>query len=191
MCLQFAHSAVSEKPVGKTLTIAVKYLTLEGNRFRSPQPRRRAMRTLRSVLLAAALVICLSGSDAAADTQLLTITAQVGNFCVFDELNALDFGNVIPGNSVQVTTTLRWTCGAGTGWTLSDETNPGVADGSYSGNLTMPGGLNPLPFSFTYTNITGTSTGAQETSDVTGDLSVPANQVTGSYSATVNMIIEP
>lgn len=148
------------------------------------------MRRLRTALLAAVLGIGLTGVTAAADDMNVTVMAQVGNYCLFDSGTDLNFGTVSPGDVVGAVSEIRWTCSAGTTWVLSDDNNFGVEDGTYTGTMSNLS-LDTLDFSFIYTPTSGTSSGAQEVSNLLGSLTVPLGQPTGSYVAFVTFRIEP
>jgi hypothetical protein len=135
---------------------------------------------MKRALIVAITVALVSwgGVAMAIDTTDVDVTANVVASCVFTSTPTLAFG-VLDQTSA--------------GYTLGDETNPLVGDGTFAG--TLVDGPNSMGYSITYTNFTGVAggIGAPVTSVLTA--TIPnANYVgapPGAYADQVTFTITP
>lgn len=140
------------------------------------------------------IVFAASGIASAATTNV-TVSASIIGTCQFDTTPALAFGALdqTSGSDETATGDLKFWCTKNAAYTLSDETNVGVADGAFSG--TIADGANSIPYSIAYTNSSGSGAGKTTltTSTLTATILNAAyvDKPAGDYSGTVTFTITP
>lgn len=154
------------------------------------------MKRLFSAVIAATLVFA-AGAALAADTTNLSVTANVLSTCLFNAAPAdLAFGALDPNAAVNATagSSLSFWCTQGAAYTLGDEANPAVGDGSFNGTLSDGGG-NTIPYSIAYDNFSGNGAGRTTAivSNLTGTIlnADYINAAAGNYTDTVTFTINP
>lgn len=142
----------------------------------------------KSVLSAFAAAFLVFGASVAhADNGGLAVNATVGGLCYFNELQPINFGSLMPGDTANASSVIMFTCTNGIAYTIDDELN---GAGVYSGDMDDGTGV-LLPFSLTYGPTAGTGNGGVQTVIVNGSLTVPIAQATGSYYKLVVFSITP
>jgi hypothetical protein len=152
---------------------------------------------MKRALIVAITVALVSwgGVAMAIDTTDVDVTANVVASCVFTSTPTLAFGVLDQTSALDavISGDLVFWCSSGVGYTLGDETNPLVGDGTFAG--TLVDGPNSMGYSITYTNFTGVAggIGAPVTSVLTA--TIPnANYVgapPGAYADQVTFTITP
>ncbi len=135
----------------------------------------------------AAAFLAVGASSAHADNGGVSVNAAVGGSCYFIELQAVNFGSLMPGDTGSASSVILFTCTNGIGYTLNDELN---GAGTYSGDMDDGSG-NLLPFTLAYGPTTGTGSGGVQTAVVNGSVTVPLGQASGSYTKLVVFSITP
>jgi len=117
------------------------------------------MKKCLGLVMVLGLVLALGNVAMAADSADVSVTANVVGTCRFQSTPTLDFGDLDQTVGTDATTTgdLVFWCTRNAAYTLSDEGNVGVADGSFSGNLAN--GPETIPYSISYTNFSGNGSG--------------------------------
>lgn len=152
------------------------------------------MRTISLTLAALTLFATLAG-NALADTQDLVVSAQVVGTCRFESATDIDFGTLDQTATADQTATgdLIFWCTKNATYSLTDEANPAVADGSFRG--TLAGTNDSIDYELTYTNYSGQGAGKKSpvTSVVTATI-LNADYVdveVDTYSDTVTFTVNP
>lgn len=152
------------------------------------------MRTVSLALFSLILLAVLTGSALAA-TQDLNVSAQVVGTCRFESANDINFGALDQTATADVTApgNLVFWCTKNASYTLGDETNPTVADGSFTG--TLAGTDDSIDYELTYTNYSGS--GAGKTSPITSTITATianadyVDAPAGNYTDTVTFTLTP
>lgn len=151
----------------------------------------------RASVLTTLILLTLLACSALAATQDLTVSATVTGTCRFDSASNVNFGTLDQSATANATATgdLVFWCTKGTLYTLGDETNPTVADGSFSGTLIGAGTSDTIAYTLAYTNISGTGGGktAPTSSVVTATIlnNDYVNVSADTYSDTVTFTVTP
>lgn len=142
------------------------------------------------------IVFAVSGVASAAydDTATVNVSANIVGTCKFDTTPTLAFGELDQASGLDATATgdLKFWCTKNAAYTLSDETNVGVADGVYSGTIANAT-TNTIPYSISYDNFSSTGSGKTtlKTSTLTATITnanyvdAPAGDYTGSVVFTI------
>lgn len=138
--------------------------------------------------------VTIAGTVFAATTNV-TVSANIVGTCRFNSTPSLDFGQLdqTSGSDATASGNLVFWCTTGTAYTLGDEANPAVGDGSFSGTL-VDGG-NSIDYSISYNAFSGS--GAGKTSAITSTLNATianaqfVDKPAGNYSDTVTFTIAP
>lgn len=147
-------------------------------------------------IAAAAVLVLAAGTAMAVDTANVTVTASVAGTCSFASIPSVDFGSLDPGTNGAVNpapVNLTFNCTNGIAYTLSDD--KGGAAGSLSSNLSN--GTDTVPYSLTYTNVSGVGLGAGGANEITSVLtgSIAAGTYggisVGNYTDTIQFTINP
>jgi spore coat protein U-like protein len=152
------------------------------------------MKKVKLAVLALSIGILTAGHVAAATTDV-PVTASVTGTCRFNAPPTVAFGALDQSSVADETATgdLTFWCTTGTAYTLGDETNPGVADGAFSG--TLVDGLNSIDYSIAYNATSGVGSG--KTTPITSTLTATilnadyVDKPAGNYSDTVTFTITP
>jgi spore coat protein U-like protein len=138
------------------------------------------MRILTAAFIAITLTTLFFASSALAATQDLNVTAKVVGHCAFDGATPVDFGDLDQTSAADATATgdLTFWCTNNSSYTLGDETNSTVGDGTFAGALTPIGpSLDTIDYTLAYTNFNGS--GAGKTAPITS--AITANIVNADY----------
>jgi len=156
------------------------------------------MRTLTAAFIAITLTTLFFASSALAATRDLSVSATVVGHCAFDSASDVDFGDLDQISTADATATgnLIFWCTKNASYTLGDEANSTVGDGSFAGTLT-PIGASPdsIDYTLAYTNFTGSGTG--KTTPITSAISANivnadyVNVEADTYTDTVTFTITP
>jgi spore coat protein U-like protein len=154
------------------------------------------MKKLLSLAMVLGLVLALGRLGMAADNADVTVSATVVGTCRFViPAPSLSFGLLDQSSSSDATATanLQFWCTRNALYTLTDEANPLVADGAFSGTLASGG--DTIPYSISYTNYTGSGLG--RTTPITSVLTATilnadyVDAPEGPYNDTVIFTINP
>lgn len=149
------------------------------------------------IVLAVAMMIIATAGMGMAATQDVQVSAQVTGNCKFVSTAPVAFGILDQTLATPATATgnvVFWCTANVAAYVLGDETNPGVADGSFSGVMT-DGGVNTIPYTLAYTNFTGAGLGplTNITSTITGTIANAdyINAAVGNYTDVVTFTLTP
>jgi spore coat protein U-like protein len=148
------------------------------------------------VMTAMAILLTMAGTAMAGGTQNVNVTANIVGTCQFNSAGDVAFGALDQTSTADQTATgsLVFWCTKNATYTLSDETNVGVADGSFTGTLTGPP-TGSITYTLTYTNSSGSGAGKTSpiTSAITGTIlnADYVNAPAGNYTDTVTFTIAP
>ena len=137
------------------------------------------MRTLTTAFIAITLTTLFFASSALAADQNLNVSARVVGHCAFNSTSNVDFGdlNQISADNATATGDLIFWCTNNASYTLGDEDNPAVGDGTFAGTLLAGTSADTIDYTLAYTNTTGS--GAGKTSPITSVIT--ANIVNADY----------
>ena len=129
------------------------------------------MRTLTAAFIAITLTTLFFANSALAATQNLNVSARVVGHCAFNSASDVDFGALDQTSADNATAAgnLVFWCTKNASYTLGDETNPTVGDGTFSGTLLAGTSTDTIDYTLAYTNTTGS--GAGKTSPITSVIS--------------------
>lgn len=148
---------------------------------------------MRTLALALAALMLLAGSALAA-TQDLTVSAKVIGTCQFTGKSDISFPDIYANSNEDATAegSLTFWCTKNATYTLGEESNPTVGDGSFTGALSGP---ETIPYTMTYTNYSGAGQGRGTpiTSAITATITNAnfINRSAGDYSDTVTFTVNP
>ncbi len=130
------------------------------------------MRTLTTAFIAITLTTLFFASSALAADQNLNVSARVVGHCAFNSISDVDFGDLDQASAADATATgnLIFWCTNNASYTLGDEDNPAVGDGTFAGTLGPIGkSKDTIDYTLAYNNFSGSGTG--KTTPITSAIS--------------------
>ncbi|MBI5235091.1 MAG: spore coat protein U domain-containing protein [Deltaproteobacteria bacterium] len=150
---------------------------------------------MKKLLAMAAAILLFGSASAMAATTNVNVSASIAGTCQFSATPALAFGaldQTLATDAVATGNLVFW-CTKNAAYVLGDETNPAVADGSFSGTLVS--GADTMAYTIAYTNSSGSGLGKTSTitSALTGTITnaVYVNAPAGAYADIVTFTLTP
>lgn len=140
-------------------------------------------------------IMLATNPGVAADTGALSASANLIGTCKFTATPSLAFGvlDQTVTSDANAAGNLQFWCTKGASYTLSDQANPAVGDGTFAG--TISNGSQTIPYSIIYNNFSGIGIG--KTNPITASLAAKilnsdyANAPAGAYLGTVTFTVAP